>query len=121
MTELDRVSPNDPNRYIRLARVRVGANDPAGAGYVEKANAAAKAAGGKPTEGNYRLLLKAYETANKDKYYETLAALITDYPKPEYWAQYINLAQREPGFQAAGSVGHQLENTRCGPFQDCSA
>lgn len=31
MAELERISPNDPNRFIRQAQVRVGANDPAGA------------------------------------------------------------------------------------------
>jgi len=31
MAELDRISPNDPNRYIRLAQIRVAANDSAGA------------------------------------------------------------------------------------------
>jgi tetratricopeptide (TPR) repeat protein len=45
MAELDRISPNDPNRYIRLARLRVGANDAAGAiGFYQQAIQAAQRA-----------------------------------------------------------------------------
>jgi hypothetical protein len=90
-----------PEQMAAIGNELIRANDPAGAGYVEKAVAAARTAGQKPSEANYKLLLKAYETADKDKYFETLGALVTDYPKPEYWGQYINLAQKAPGFAAA--------------------
>jgi tetratricopeptide (TPR) repeat protein len=91
-----------PEQLAAIGNDLVRANDPAGVGYVEKAVAAAKAAGQKPSEANYRLLLKGYETTNKDKYFETLDTLIAEYPNPQFWGQYITLAQKEPGFQAAG-------------------
>lgn len=38
MAALDAMNPNDPTRYIRQARIRVGANDPAGAiGFYQQA------------------------------------------------------------------------------------
>jgi hypothetical protein len=88
-------------QYAAIGNELVRANDAAGAGYVEKAIAAAKAAGQKPSEANYRLLLKAYDANKGDKYYEVLNALIVDYSKPDYWGQYIANAQNEPGFKAA--------------------
>ena len=46
MAELDRISPNDPTRYVRLARMRVAANDAAGAiGFYQQAMQAAQRAG----------------------------------------------------------------------------
>jgi tetratricopeptide (TPR) repeat protein len=45
MAELDRISPNDPNRFIRLAQIRVAAHDAAGAiGFYQQAIQAQQAA-----------------------------------------------------------------------------
>jgi hypothetical protein len=87
------------DQYFALGQDMVKANDPAGLGYVEKGIAAAKTAG-KPTEGQYGLLLAAYKDG--PKYYEALEQMIVDYPTDNNWKRYLARAQTAPGFTAAG-------------------
>jgi hypothetical protein len=54
MAELDRISPNDPNRFVRLAQLRIGAHDAAGAiGFYQQA-IQAKVAANQPVPVEWR-------------------------------------------------------------------
>jgi hypothetical protein len=68
MTELDRIAPNDPTRYVRLARLRVGAHDPAGAiGFYQQAIRAQQAAGQPiPVEWRQQIAGIAYAAHSPD-------------------------------------------------------
>jgi tetratricopeptide (TPR) repeat protein len=68
MAELDRISPNDPNRYVRLAQIRAGANDPAGAiGLYQQAVQAQQQAGQPiPAEWRRQLAGLAYRSQSPD-------------------------------------------------------
>jgi hypothetical protein len=92
-----------PEQHFAVGQELVKANDAAGVAYIEKGIAGAKTAG-KPTEGQYGLLMNAYGNVAKDdaKYYDALAQLIADYPTDNNWKRYIARAQAAPGFQAAG-------------------
>ena len=68
MAELDRISPNDPSRFVRLARLRVGARDPAGAiGFYQQAIQAQQRAGQPiPVEWRQQIAGIAYQNRSPD-------------------------------------------------------
>jgi hypothetical protein len=91
-----------PEQTMAVGNELLKANDVAGVAYVEKAVAAAKAAG-KPTEQQYKLLMSAYNTAKDEaKYYDALGQLVADYPTDNNWKGYLAKAQTAPGFATAG-------------------
>jgi len=91
-----------PEQTFAVGQALLKANDVTGVAYVEKAITAAKAAG-KPTEGQYKLLMNGYTIAKDDaKYYDALEQLITAYPTDNNWKGYIAKAQTAPGFAASG-------------------
>jgi hypothetical protein len=89
-------------QFTALAGQLQAAKDPAATGYLEKAVEAARAAGQKPPENTYRVLLGNYDTAKaSDKYLTTLETLAAEYPKDQYWGLLVQEATRAPGYQAA--------------------
>jgi hypothetical protein len=92
-----------PDQLFAVGNELVKANDPAGVGYVEKAMAATKAAGAKPTEGQHLLLLAAY-AKDEAKYFDALGPLVADYPTDNNWKRYIARAQNAPGFAASKDI-----------------
>ena len=106
MAELDRISPNDPNRYVRLAQIRAGANDYAGAiGLYQQAMQAQQRAGQPiPAEWRRQIAGNAYRAHSPDtvRYMrEWLAAA----PSPAAWHDTIAL-------YAEANAGLKLDSYR---------
>jgi len=61
--------------------------------------AAAESAGRRPDEGDLLRLADAQQrTGNTSGQTATLEKLLSNYPKKDYWAIYLNRVQRKPGF-----------------------
>lgn len=61
--------------------------------------AAAESAGRRPDEGDLLRLADAQQrTGNTNGQTATLEKLLSNYPKKDYWAIYLNRVQRKPGF-----------------------
>jgi tetratricopeptide (TPR) repeat protein len=92
MAELERISPNDPGRYVRLAQIRAGAHDYAGAlGFYQQAVQAQQRAG-QPISADWRrqIAALAYQAHSPDtmRYFrEWLAAA----PSPSSWHDVLAL------------------------------
>jgi tetratricopeptide (TPR) repeat protein len=70
--------------------------------YISKAIAAAKTAGAKPPESYYRLKARATQgTGDEAGVFEVIEEVIPEYPKDEYWLQYIGRAQTAAGYGPA--------------------
>ncbi len=86
MAELDRISPNDPARYVRLARVRAGANDSAGAiGLYQQAMQAQQRAGQPiPVEWRQQIAGLAWRARSPDTM-RYLREWLVAAPSPALW------------------------------------
>lgn len=86
MAELDRISPNDPGRYVRLAQIRAGANDLPGAiGLYQQAMQAQQRAGQPiPVEWRRAIADMAYRAHSPDtlRYWREW---LTAAPTPAVW------------------------------------
>ena len=60
--------------------------------------AASEAAGQRPAEGDLLRLADAYQRTSNPAYMATLAKLLSNYPKKDYWAAYLGRLPRKAGF-----------------------
>ena len=86
MAELDRISPNDPSRFVRLAQMRIGAHDMAGAfGFYQQAVQAQQHAGQPiPVEWRRQLAGIAYQMHSPDTLRYMREWLVAA-PSPALW------------------------------------
>lgn len=86
MAELDRISPNDPNRFVRLAQIRAAANDYAGAiGFYQQAiQAQQRASQPIPAEWRRQIAANAYRAHSPDMLRYFREWLVAS-PSPAVW------------------------------------
>jgi hypothetical protein len=91
---------NDPALRDLLAQALYLGNDFKGAASELEPRVAADEAAGRATpETSLRLLISSYMQSKDDAGYQrTLERIALAYPKPEYWAELLSRAAKEPGF-----------------------
>lgn len=94
---LDLGGANDAVRLIRI-QSQAASGDNAGALVAMKARVAAADQAGQPvSEAHLRLLLGLQQATQDAALAATLGRLAVAYPRPEYWADIVTMASREPG------------------------
>ena len=92
MAELDRVAPNDPNRYVRLAQIRANAHDYPGAMGLYQQAVQAQQRAGQPIPADWRrqIAALAYQTHLPDamRYFREW---LTAAPSPSSWHDVLAL------------------------------
>jgi ribosomal protein S20 len=86
MAELDRISPNDPSRYVRLAQIRIGAHDLPGAFGLYQQAVQAQQRAGQPIPVEWRRLMAgiAYQMHSPDTLRYMREWLVAA-PSPALW------------------------------------
>jgi tetratricopeptide (TPR) repeat protein len=92
MAELDRIAPNDPSRYVRLAQIRANAHDYAGALGLYQQAAQAQQRAGQPVSADWRrqIAALAYQAHSPDtmRYFREW---LTAAPSPNSWHDVLAL------------------------------